>query len=81
MDTAVKAAAFAALIRVFVVALGPTQVDEWRPMLYALTVLTLVVGSLFAITQTNVKRMLAYSSINHAGFVLIGYQLTGYFVS
>lgn len=72
MATAVKAAAFAALIRVFVVALGPTQVDEWRPMLYALTVLTLVVGSLFAITQTNVKRMLAYSSINHAGFLLLG---------
>lgn len=72
MATAVKAAAFAALIRVFVVALGPTQVNEWRPMLYALTVLTLVVGSLFAISQTNVKRMLAYSSINHAGFLLLG---------
>ncbi len=72
MATAVKAAAFAALIRVFVVALGPTQVGEWRPMVYALTVLTLIVGSLFAISQSNVKRMLAYSSINHAGFLLLG---------
>jgi NADH-quinone oxidoreductase subunit N len=72
MATAVKAAAFAALIRVFVVALGPTYVDEWRPMIYALAVLTLIVGSLFAISQTNVKRMLAYSSINHAGFLLLG---------
>lgn len=72
MATAVKAAAFAAIIRVFVVALGPTYVGEWRPMLYALAVLTLIVGSLFAISQTNVKRMLAYSSINHAGFLLLG---------
>ncbi len=72
MATAVKAAAFAGLIRVFVVAIGPAYVDEWRPMVYALTVLTLVVGSLLAIAQTNVKRMLAYSSINHAGFLLIG---------
>ena len=72
MATAVKAAAFAAMIRVFVVALGPTYVNEWRPMIYALTVLTLVVGSLFAISQSNVKRMLAYSSINHAGFLLLG---------
>lgn len=72
MATAVKAAAFAGLIRVFVLALGPTYVDEWRPLLYAITVLTLVVGALFAISQSNVKRMLAYSSINHAGFVLLG---------
>lgn len=72
MSTAIKAAAFAAIVRVFVVALGPTQVNEWRPMVYGLAVLTLLVGSLFAISQTNVKRMLAYSSINHAGFVLIG---------
>lgn len=72
MATAIKTAAFAGLVRVFVVALGPTYVDEWRPLLYAVTVLTLVVGALFAIVQTNVKRMLAYSSINHAGFVLLG---------
>ncbi len=72
MSTAIKTAAFAGLIRVFVLALGPTYVDEWRPLLYAITILTLVVGALFAISQTNVKRMLAYSSINHAGFVLLG---------
>jgi NADH-quinone oxidoreductase subunit N len=72
MSTAVKAAAFAGLLRVFVVALGPTYVQEWRPLVYGLTVLTLLVGSLLAISQTNVKRMLAYSSINHAGFLLLG---------
>ena len=72
MATAVKAGAFAALVRVFVVTFGPTQVGEWRPILFALAVLTLLVGSLFAIVQTNVKRMLAYSSINHAGFLLLG---------
>lgn len=72
MATAIKTAAFAGLIRVFVLALGPTYVDEWRPLMYAVTVLTLVVGALFAISQSNVKRMLAYSSINHAGFVLLG---------
>jgi NADH-quinone oxidoreductase subunit N len=72
MATAVKAAAFAGLLRVFVVTLGPAYREEWQPLVYALAVLSLVVGSLLAISQTNVKRMLAYSSINHAGFVLLG---------
>ena len=72
MATAVKVAAFAGLLRVFVVTFGPTYREEWQPLVYALTVLTLVVGSLLAIAQTNVKRMLAYSSINHAGFILLG---------
>jgi NADH-quinone oxidoreductase subunit N len=73
MAAAVKVATFAAMIRVFVVALGSYR-DDWQPMLYALAVATLVVGAVLAVSQTNVKRMLAYSSIGHAGFILIGIQ-------
>lgn len=72
MATAVKVGGFAGLLRVFVVALGPTYGDSWRPMVIALCVLSLVVGAVMAVVQTDVKRMLAYSSINHAGFVLLG---------
>jgi NADH-quinone oxidoreductase subunit N len=71
MASAVKAAGFAALIRVFVFGFGAQQ-TSWRPILGVLAVLTLVVGSLLAVSQTNVKRMLAYSSISHAGFLLLG---------
>jgi NADH-quinone oxidoreductase subunit N len=71
MAAAVKTAAFAGMIRVFVLALGPTYRDEWRPMVLALAVLSLLVGSVMALVQTNVKRMLAYSSIGHAGFILV----------
>jgi NADH-quinone oxidoreductase subunit N len=70
MAGAVKAAAFAALVRVFVVTF-PNYVTSWRPIVIALAVLSMAVGSLLAIVQTNVKRMLAYSSINHAGFILM----------
>ena len=70
MAGAVKAAAFAALIRVFVLTF-PNYVTDWRPIVFALAVLSMVVGSVLAIVQTNVKRMLAYSSINHAGFILL----------
>ena len=48
--------------------------DDWRPVIWALAVLTLVVGAISAVVQTNVKRMLAYSSINHAGFILVGVE-------
>jgi NADH-quinone oxidoreductase subunit N len=71
MAAAVKAAAFAGLLRVFVVAFQ-TYADDWRPYVFALAVATLLVGSILAIVQTNVKRMLAYSSIAHAGYVLVG---------
>jgi len=74
MASGIKAAGFAGLIRVFVVTLGPTYGADWRPMIYALAVLSLVVGSLMAIVQTNVKRMLAYSSISHAGFILVAVE-------
>lgn len=73
MASAVKVATFAAMIRVFVVALSGYQAD-WQPVVYALAVLTLVVGAVLAVSQTNVKRMLAYSSISHAGFILLGIQ-------
>jgi NADH-quinone oxidoreductase subunit N len=72
--SAAKAAAFAALLRVFVEAFTTYQ-DEWRPAIYALAVLTLLVGSILAIVQSNVKRMMAYSSISHAGFLLVGVQV------
>ncbi|HRW38636.1 MAG: NADH-quinone oxidoreductase subunit N [Acidimicrobiales bacterium] len=73
MASAVKAAGFAGLIRVFLFAFAGYRTD-WQPMVYVIAVLTLVVGAVLAVSQTNVKRMLAYSSINHAGFILIGLQ-------
>ena len=76
MASGVKAAGFAGLLRVFVVTFGPTYGGDWRPMVYALAVLSLIVGSFMAIVQTNVKRMLAYSSINHAGFILVAIEAT-----
>jgi NADH-quinone oxidoreductase subunit N len=71
MASAAKAAAFGALLRVFVIAFA-THRSDWRPVLFVLAVLTLVVGSVAAVVQTNVKRMLAYSSISHAGFIMVG---------
>ena len=73
MASAVKAAGFAALVRVFMVTLGSHAAD-WQPAVYALALLTLVIGSFLAIVQRDVKRMLAYSSISHAGFILVGVQ-------
>jgi NADH-quinone oxidoreductase subunit N len=72
-----KAAAFAAMIRVLVVAL-PFYRDDWRPIVWVLALLTLLVGSILAVVQTNVKRMLAYSSISHAGFILVGVEAAGH---
>ena len=71
MAAGTKAAGFIAFLRVFLVALGPLQWD-WRPVLWIIAVLTMVVGSVVAISQTDIKRLLAYSSIAHAGYVLIG---------
>jgi len=73
MASAAKAAGFAALLRVFVVMFAGFTAD-WRPVLFVLAVLTLVVGSVLAVVQRNVKRMLAYSSISHAGFIMVGVQ-------
>jgi NADH-quinone oxidoreductase subunit N len=68
-----KAAAFAAMLRVLVIAL-PFYRDDWRPIIWTLALVTLLVGSTLAVVQTNVKRMLAYSSISHAGFILVGVE-------
>ncbi len=63
--------AFAAAIRVMISGLG-TQSDTWRPIIWGLIVLSTVVGALFAITQVNAKRLLAYSSVTHSGFIWLG---------
>jgi NADH-quinone oxidoreductase subunit N len=71
MSTAVKAAAFAAFMRVFLSALEPLRVD-WMPVLSAIAALTMILGTVVGVAQSNVKRMLAYSSIAHAGYMLVG---------
>lgn len=68
-----KVAAFAAMLRVLVIAL-PFYRDDWRPIIWVLALVTLLVGSFVAVVQNNVKRMLAYSSISHAGFILVGVE-------
>ncbi|MDQ1374270.1 MAG: NADH-quinone oxidoreductase subunit [Actinomycetota bacterium] len=73
MAAAAKAAGFAGLLRVFFSGLSSLQLD-WRPVVFVMAVLTLAVGSVLALVQTDVKRMLAYSSISHAGYVLVGLQ-------
>ncbi|MDP3185849.1 MAG: NADH-quinone oxidoreductase subunit N [Anaerolineales bacterium] len=70
MAVGAKAAGFAALLRVFVTAFPSLDVDL-VPVLWALAALTMVVGNIVAISQTNIKRMLAYSSIAHAGYILM----------
>ncbi len=72
-----KAAAFAAMLRVLVIAL-PFYRDDWRPVIWVLALLSLVVGSVVAVVQSDVKRMLAYSSISHAGFILVGVEAAGH---
>jgi len=71
MSAGPKAAAFAAFMRVFTLGLGGLQ-HEWTSLLWVLAVLTMTVGNIIAIYQTNIKRMLAYSSISHAGYALVG---------
>jgi NADH-quinone oxidoreductase subunit N len=73
MASATKAAAFAALARVLFTGLDAYRSD-WRPAVWALAVLTLAVGNLAALAQRDVKRLLAYSSVAHAGFILIGIE-------
>jgi NADH-quinone oxidoreductase subunit N len=66
-----KAASFAMLLRIFTIAV-PSMNADWRLLFEVLAIVTMTVGNLAALTQTNIKRMLAYSSIAHAGYVLIG---------
>jgi NADH-quinone oxidoreductase subunit N len=71
MSTAVKAAAFAAFARVFLSTLQPLQAD-WTPILAWIAAATMIGGSVLGVLQSNIKRMLAYSSIAHAGYLLLG---------
>jgi NADH-quinone oxidoreductase subunit N len=69
MATGVKAAGFLALVRVLMVGF-PSGVDVWQPLVGTLAILSMIVGNLVALSQRSLKRMLAYSSIAHAGYVL-----------
>jgi NADH-quinone oxidoreductase subunit N len=71
MAAATKVAAFAVFLRVFAGALGGLVVS-WRPVIAAVAVLTMLIGAALAVVQTDIKRMLAYSSISHAGYLLVG---------
>ena len=71
MSVGVKAAAFAAFVRIFSHSLWDLQPD-WNQILWILSVITMTVGNIAAIAQTNIKRMLAYSSIAHAGYIMMG---------
>jgi NADH-quinone oxidoreductase subunit N len=73
MAAVAKAGAFAALLRVFVSSFGTVRTD-WQPIVWALALLSLVLGAVVALMQKDVKRMMAYSSINHAGFILLGVE-------
>ena len=72
MAAATKVAAFGALLRLFYVAFGANR-NDWIPMIWVVAILTMVVGSVLALTQNDIKRLLAYSSIAHAGFILTGF--------
>jgi NADH-quinone oxidoreductase subunit N len=71
LSTASKATGFAILMRVFLTAMGPVQM-QWTALLVAVAMLTMTLGNLSALRQTNMKRLLAYSSIAQAGYILIG---------
>lgn len=71
INTAPKLAAFAMLMRILVDGLAPLA-EQWTQMLAILAVLSLVIGNVVAIAQTNIKRMLAYSGISHIGFLMLG---------
>jgi len=73
MAAVAKAGAFAALLRVFVTSF-PTVRADWQPVVWMLALLSLVLGAVVALTQRDVKRMMAYSSINHVGFILLGVE-------
>src|SRR5947207_2767915 len=72
MSVAVKAASFAMMVRIFMVAIYPLR-PQWVAVMAAVSVMSMTIGNIAAITQSNVKRLLAYSSISHAGYILIGF--------
>lgn len=71
MSTGVKAAAFAAFVRVMVTSFEPLRA-AWSPVLWAVAAATMILGTVVGVAQPNLKRMLAYSSIAHAGYILVG---------
>lgn len=71
MSTGVKAAAVAAFVRVFLSSLEP-MITDWAPVLWAIAVATMILGTVVGVAQTSLKRMLAYSSIAHGGYLLAG---------
>jgi NADH-quinone oxidoreductase subunit N len=75
MSAATKAAAFFALIRVVDVAFQP-MTWNWAPIIWGIAALTMVVGSVLAVAQTDIKRLLAYSSVLNAGYILVGLTAT-----
>lgn len=79
MAAATKVAAFGAILRLFYVALGDDR-TSWLPVMWVIAILSMVVGTVMAVAQSDVKRLLAYSSVAHAGFILtgvLGLQSTG----
>jgi NADH-quinone oxidoreductase subunit N len=88
MSTGPKAAAFVVFIRVFGIALHPIA-DHWTTLLSWIAIVTMVVGNVTALQQTSIKRMLAYSSIAHAGYLMVGivagnhaaFAATGYYLA
>ena len=88
MSTGPKAAAFVVLIRIFGVAFGPIA-EHWTLLLSWIAVITMTVGNVTALRQTSIKRMLAYSSVAHAGYLLVGivagthaaFAATGYYLA
>ncbi len=72
LSTASKAAGFVVVLRVLVAVFTPSAAPDWINMLAIVSVLTMTVGNVLAIVQKNIKRLLAYSSIAHAGYILIG---------
>ena len=71
MSTGVKAAAIAAFVRVFLSSLEP-MITDWAPVLWAIAAATMILGTVVGVAQTSLKRMLAYSSIAHGGYLLAG---------
>jgi NADH-quinone oxidoreductase subunit N len=72
LSTASKAAGFVVLLRVLVTIFTPSASPEWNNMLAIVAVLTMTIGNVLALVQKNIKRLLAFSSIAHAGYILIG---------
>ncbi|MBI5084466.1 MAG: NADH-quinone oxidoreductase subunit N [Acidobacteria bacterium] len=66
-----KAASFALLMRLFFGPLGSAR-ESWAPLMIAASILSMIIGNFAAVTQTNTKRLLAYSGVNHAGYILLG---------